>query len=87
MDKEELMEIVGYVKVSKYRAKTLRFIGEGYKMPSEIAKELDIATSQASNILKSLKNHNLVVCINPNVRKGRLYQNTELGFIILEKLD
>ncbi len=87
MENEKIMEILGFVKVSKYRVKTLILIGDGYKMPSEIAKELNIATSQASNILRSLKNRNLVVCINPNVRKGRLYQNTDLGFMILKKLD
>ena len=87
MEKEELLEIVGYVKVSEYRRETLKFIGTSRKMPSEIAKELGIGTSHASNILRSLKKYDLVVCSNPNVRKGRLYENTELALEILENLD
>ena len=55
MYNEKSMEIVGFVKVSPYRTKTLKFIGEGLKMPSEVAKHLDIRTSHASNVLSSLK--------------------------------
>ena len=87
MEDQHLFEILGYVKVSKYRCDTLKFIGDGVKMPSEIAKELKIGTSHASNILISLKKYDLVVCTNPNIKKGRLYKNTELGFKILKYLD
>jgi DNA-binding MarR family transcriptional regulator len=87
MEQEKLLEIVGYVKVSEYRTQTLKFIGTSRKMPSEIAKELGIGTSHASNVLRSLKKYDLVVCSNPNVRKGRLYENTQLGHEILRNLD
>ncbi|WP_296857890.1 transcriptional regulator [uncultured Methanobrevibacter sp.] len=87
MEKEKLLEIVGYVKVSIYRTKTLKFIGDGRKMPSEIGKELGITTSHASNILRALKKYNLVICTNPNVRKGRLYENTDLAKEVLNNLD
>ena len=87
MEKEKLLEIVGYVKVSIYRTKTLKFIGDGRKMPSEIGKELGITTSHASNILRALKKYDLVVCTNPNVRKGRLYENTDLAKEVLNNLD
>jgi len=83
MEKEKLLEIVGYVKVSIYRTKTLKFIGDGRKMPSEIGKELGITTSHASNIIRALKKYDLVVCTNPNVRKGRLYENTDLAKEVL----
>lgn len=87
MEKEKLFEIVGYVKVSIYRTKTLKFIGDGRKMPSEIGKELGITTSHASNIIRALKKYNLVICTNPNVRKGRLYENTDLAKEVLNNLD
>lgn len=87
MEQEKLLEIVGYVKVSEYRTKTLKFIGTTRKMPSEIGKELGIGTSHASNILRSLKKYDLVVCTNPNVKKGRLYENTKLAHEILRNLD
>lgn len=87
MDNEKLMEILGFVKVSPYRTKTLRFIGDGLKMPSEVAKHLGIRTSHASNVLSALKKQGLVICINEKVKKGRLYQNTDLAKEILKYLD
>ena len=87
MEKEQLLEIVGYVKVSDYRTNTLKFIGNSRKMPSEIAKHLGVGTSHASNILRALKKYDLVVCSNPNARKGRLYANTPLAHEVLENLD
>ena len=53
---------------------------------TEIAKELGIGTSHASNILRALKKYDLVVCCNPNVRKGRLYKCTDLGLEIIKKI-
>ncbi len=87
MNNEEFMEILGFVKVSPYRTKTLKFIGEGLKMPSEVAKHLNIRTSHASNVLSALKKQGLVICINEKVKKGRLYQNTDLAKEILKYLD
>ena len=45
MNEEELVETIGFVKVSDYRVKTLKFIGKGMKMPKEIGDELGIRTS------------------------------------------
>ena len=87
MDNEKLMEILGFVKVSPYRTETLKFIGDGIKMPSEVAKHLNIRTSHASNVLSALRKQGLVTCINPKVKKGRLYQNTDLAKELLEYLD
>ena len=56
--------------------------------PSDIAEKLDIRINHISNYLTELKNNKLVVCLNENSRKGRLYQLTELGkqiFIELKK--
>ena len=87
MDKMELYKILGYVKVSPYRTNTLRSIGSELKMPSEIAKEIDVRTSQVSSALADLKKYDLVICVNEEVRKGRLYKCTDLGLQIIEHLD
>ena len=84
---QRLFDCVGHVKVSQYRVKTIKFLADGFKMPSEVAKELDIGTSHASNVLNTLKEYNLVECVNPDVKKGRLYQNTSLGMEVLKYLD
>lgn len=87
MDEYKLYEILGYVKISSYRTKTLKSIGTGLKMPSEIAKDIDIRTSQVSSALSDLKKQNLVICVNEEVRKGRLYKCSELGLEIIKFLD
>ncbi|WP_407454003.1 transcriptional regulator, partial [Methanobrevibacter sp.] len=79
MDEKELFEILGYVKVSPYRTKTLKSIGDELKIPSEIASDINVKTSQVSSALSDLKKKDLVICVNEEVRKGRLYKCTDLG--------
>ena len=86
MNEKELYSILGFVKVSKYRTDTLKTIGHTYKMPTEIARETEFKTSQVSCALIDLKKKNLVVCLNEDAKKGRLYRCTELGHEILEHL-
>lgn len=86
MEEKEIFEILGYVKISPYRTNTLKSIGDELKMPSEIAKQNNIKTSQVSSALSDLKEKNLVICVNEEVRKGRLYKCTDLGLEIIKKL-
>ena len=86
MDEKELYSRLGYVKISKYRTKTLKSLGDDVKMPSEIARENDVKTSQISAALSDLKKEGLVICINDNVRKGRLYKATEDGLKLIRIL-
>lgn len=86
MDERKLFELLGYVKVSINRTKTMKTIGTDLKMPSEIAREADIRTSQASGSLADLKKQGLVVCVNEEVRKGRLYKCTDIGLEIIKYL-
>ena len=87
LTEEETWDLIGYIKVSPIRYKTITTIKTSYYMPSEIAKITGFRTTQISNALHDLKEKNLVVCMNENARKGRLYKNTELGLEILEKLE
>ena len=45
MDDEEYYGLIGFVLVSKNRTKILKAIRNHYKMPSEIAKELDMSAN------------------------------------------
>ena len=87
MEEIELYKLLGYIKVYTYRTKTLQSIDTNLKMPSEIANDINIKTSQVSAALSDLKKHNLVICINEEVRKGRLYKCTELGLELLKYID
>lgn len=86
MDEKEIFEILGYVKISPYRTNTLKAIGDELKMPSEIASNIDVKTSQVSAALSDLKKKELVICVNEEVRKGRLYKCTDLGKEIIKRL-
>ena len=77
---------VEYVKRSQYRSKILKSLSDDVKMPSQIAKDTGIVQNHISNSLRQLKEHDLVECINPEVRKGRLYRLTDDGEEIIEKL-
>ena len=56
-------------------------------MPTEIAKESEMRITQISNALHDLKAKKIVICLNEDNIKGRLYQNTELGLKLLEELN
>ena len=54
---------------------------------SKIAEDAEIRQNHISKVLSELKAHELVECINPEVRKGRLYRHTEKGNKIAKRLD
>ena len=76
---DELLKLTSYVQISKYREKTLKSIGDEVKIPTNIAKDSGIRTNHISKVLSELKAHELVECINPEVRKGRLYRLMDKG--------
>lgn len=84
MENDELFKLVGYIMASDYRTKILKSIGNQIKIPSAIAEDIGLRTNHVSNVLKDLKENNLVICLNEEARKGRLYKNTELGLEILK---
>ena len=83
---EELLIEISYVQISKYRAKTMKALDGTVKIPSAIAKDSEIRTNHISKVLSELKAHELVECINPEVKKGRLYRLTEKGEKIVENI-
>lgn len=70
---------INYVKRSQYRLKVMKSLDGEAKIPSEIARDTEIYQNHISNVLKQLKEHELIKCINPEVRKGRLYRLTDKG--------
>ena len=86
MNEEELLISLGYVMASSYRLRVIKYIGTGVKIPSDIAKKIGVRTNHISNVLSDLKENGLVICLNENANKGRLYKNTELSLEILRYL-
>lgn len=83
---KKVIGALSLVKSSEYRWKILKAIGDGIKMPSEIAKEVKIRLNHVSMFLKDLKKNGLAECLNEETRKGRLYRLTRLGKDVIAKL-
>lgn len=80
-------KLIKYVHKSTYRQRTLKAIGNDVKMPREIARDSGILPNHISNVLGQLKDKHLVECLNPAVRKGRLYRLSDEGRNILNKIE
>ena len=64
----------------------MKAIGDNVKIPTEIAEDSRILRNHISNVLRELKEKELVECVNPKSRKGRLYRLTEEGSDILDEI-
>lgn len=64
----------------------MKSLDEEVKIPSEIANDAEIFQNHISNTLRQLKEHELVECINPEVKRGRLYRLTGNGKKIVKEL-
>ena len=84
---DEMLTEMSYVNISKYRTKVMKSLDGEVLIPSQIAKNSGIRTNHISKVLAELKAHELVECINPEVRKGRLYRLTDKGEEIVNKIE
>ena len=84
---DELLIEMSYVKISKYRTKTMKSLEGTHKIPTAIARDSGIRPNHISKVLGELKAHELVECINPEVRKGRLYRLTKKGNELVKNLE
>lgn len=64
----------------------MKDLEDDVKIPSQIAKDSEIRPNHISKVLSELKSHELVECINKEVRKGRLYRLTPKGDEIVKKI-
>lgn len=84
---DELLTEMSFVEISQYRTKVMKSLDGEVKIPSAIAGDLGIRTNHISKVLGDLKDHGLVECINPEVRKGRLYRLTDKGEDVVKNLE
>ena len=83
---DEMLTEISYVQISTYRAKVMKSLDGEVKIPTHIARDSDIRQNHISKVLSELKAHELVECINPEVRKGRLYRLTSKGDEIVKNI-
>ena len=84
---DEMLKEMSYVKISQYRTKVMKSLDGEVKIPTVIAKDSEIRPNHISKVLSELKAHELVECINPEVRKGRLYRLTDKGDEVVKNLE
>ena len=71
---------ISMIKNSEYRKKILLSLTNvNYLTPSEISEKTKLRLNHVSNFLKDLKDNKLILCLNDDDKRGRLYQITELG--------
>lgn len=83
---DEMLIEIAYVKISTYRTKVMKTLDGKVKIPSQIAKDVNIGQTHISKVLKQLKEHELIECLNPEFKKGRLYRHTNKGDEIVKGL-
>ena len=77
---------IEYVKRSKNRTHIMKSLDEFPKIPSELAEATVISRQHISHGLKELSQRDLVVCLNPEEQRGRIYRLTERGEKVLEEV-
>ena len=84
---DELLTEISYVKISTYRTKVMKSLEDNVNIPSKIAEDSEIRQNHISKVLAELKAHEMVECINPEVRKGRLYRLTDKGDEVVKNIN
>ncbi|MFX0016860.1 MAG: ArsR family transcriptional regulator [Promethearchaeota archaeon] len=74
-----LWSLVSYVRISKYREDLLIELSKKPHFPSELVRKLDITFSVVSRTLKELEDRGIIVCLNPEQKKGKLFSISNLG--------
>jgi predicted transcriptional regulator len=87
MDKQ-MIKGISLLKNSNYRKKILETLSHfNYLTPSEISENTKIRLNHVSNFLSNLKEFNLIICLNENEKRGRLYQITTLGKKVIKEIE
>lgn len=69
----------GRVVASRHRKSVVETLSKGNRTPKEIAIAAKIPLSHVSNLLSYLTDEDLVVCLTPELKRGRIYSLTQTG--------
>lgn len=82
---QKLIKGITIIKTSEYRRKILNSLYDvDFLTPSEIAEKTNLRLNHVSNFLKDLKDNDLIICLNNDEKRGRLYQITKTGKEVLK---
>lgn len=80
-------DLISFIMSSRYRYMVLKKLSKIESTPTLLSKKTKISINHISNILKELLEQNLIVCLTPDKRKGRIYEITNLGREIQKKIE
>ena len=83
-NEEEFLENVAFVLASEHRKNILLFMSDELYTPKQIGDAINVRTNHISNLLRQLRQHDLVYNTTPRIRKGKLYSLTAEGKRVLE---
>jgi len=87
MNKEVDWDLIGFIVASKYRRRIVEQLSKGVITPKHISDATSVRINHVSNILGELSKKNVVECVNPEAKVGRLYKLTEKGRVISKALE
>jgi len=76
----------GYVISSEYRKRVIFSLVGGPKTPKQIAIDTSLHLSHVSQTLKELSSFEIVICLNPELKRGRVYELTKEGREIAKQI-
>lgn len=82
----EKWKLVGYILASKFRYMIMEYLNNQNSLPSKISVDLNLHLGHTSNLLKGLRDKGLIRCLNPELKKGRIYNITDKGVEMLEEV-
>lgn len=80
---DKALTALGFVLRGKTRENVFKEL-EKPTVPSKIAQKTGIRAGTVSRTLLELLKEELVRCVNPKAKRGRVYQLTELGKQVFE---
>ena len=86
MDIIDDMRIISLLLRSKKRVEVLKSLEFEDKIPSKISKDIGDNSNHVSKYLKSLKEADLVVCLNEEDNRYRFYSITDKGSYYLKQV-
>ena len=87
MTKKEDMSIISLLTRSKKRIKVLKSLKNENKIPSKISKDINDNSNHVSKYLRTLKEADLVECLNEQDKRYRFYSITDKGKYYLDKVE
>lgn len=83
---DDELDKYGFVTSSSRRRSVVNGLHNDPGTPKEIANRTEISLSHVSNILSDLADEGIVLCVNPDRKRGRVYRLTEVGDRVATKL-